>query len=163
MRNGERMNLFLTGIIAGVFGTFIMDFLNHLFARAGLLSKIDIGMIGRMSSGWMHGRIRYRHPSEMKQVTNEKFYGYITHYLIGVLFALVYVISWYYLMGRPISPLWALAYGIATTVGSLFLIYPSMGLGMLGRRSSEVIKSPLSSLANHTFYGIGLAIGIALI
>ena len=157
------MNLFLTGIIAGILGTLIMDSLNHLFARAGMLSKIDIGMIGRMSSGWIHGNFSYSHPSELKQVTNEILYGYIAHYAIGVGFAIMYVYSWNFLIGGPISPMWAFAYGIATTVGSLFLIYPSMGLGILGRYSAEGIKAPLSSLANHTFYGVGLAIGIALI
>jgi hypothetical protein len=157
------MNLFLTGVIAGVLGTLIMDSLNYLFSRSGMLSKIDLKMIGRMSSGWIRGNFYYRHPSEMKQVTKETLYGYIAHYAIGVVFALVYVLSWYYLIGMPISSLWAFVYGIATTAGSLMLIYPSMGLGMLGIRSPEGIKAPLSSLANHTFYGIGLSIGIALI
>ena len=120
-------------------------------------------MIGRMSAGWAHGKFYYSHPSEMKQVTNEKLYGYIAHYAIGVGFALIYVYSWNYLIGGHISPKWALAYGIATTVGSLFLIYPSMGMGMLGKRSPEGIKAPLSSFANHTFFGVGMAIGIVLI
>jgi len=163
MGNAGRMNLFLTGVIAGVLGTLMMDSVNNLFARAEILSKIDIGMIGRMSSGWIHGNFHYRHPSEIKQIKNEKLYGYIAHYVIGVGFALIYVFSFDYLIGGPISPIWALAYGIATTAGSLFLIYPFMGLGMLGLRSPEGIKSPLSSLVNHTFYGVGLAIGIALI
>jgi hypothetical protein len=99
----------------------------------------------------------------MKQVTNENLYGYIAHYAIGVGFALIFVYSWDLLIGGPISPIWALAYGIATTAGSLFFIYPSMGMGILGRCSSEGIKAPLSSFANHTFFGVGMAIGIALI
>ncbi|MDH3816802.1 MAG: DUF2938 family protein, partial [Acidobacteriota bacterium] len=59
-------------------------------------------------------------------------------------------------------PVWALAYGLATTVASLFFVYPSMGLGVAGRRSPEGMRAPLSSLANHLFYGVGLAGGIAL-
>jgi len=60
------MDLIVTGIVAGVLGTLVMDFLNHLFARTGMLLKIDVGMIGRMSAGWAHGRFRYRHPGEMQ-------------------------------------------------------------------------------------------------
>jgi hypothetical protein len=140
----------------------VMDSLNHLFARTGMLLKIDIRMIGRMSVGWAHGRFRYRSPGEMEQVANEKLYGYITHYTIGVGLALTYVLSWDLLVGGPASPVWALVYGVATTVASLFFVLPSMGLGVLGRRSPEGIRSPLSSLANHLFYGVGIAVAVAL-
>ena len=156
------MDLIITGIVAGVLGTLMMDSLNHLFARTGMLSKIEVGMIGRMSAGWARGRFRYRHPDEMEQVANEMLYGYITHYTIGVGFAVPYVLGWDLLVGGPVSPLWTLSYGVATTVASLFFVYPSMGLGVCGRRSPEGIRSPLSSLANHLFYGVGMAVVVAL-
>jgi len=66
------------------------------------------------------------------------------------------------MFGRPISPVWALTYGLGTTVASYFFVYPSMGLGVFGLRSPEGMRAPLSSLANHLFYGVGLAAGIAL-
>ena len=155
------MDLILTGVVAGVLGTLVMDSLNHLFARTGMLSKIDIGMIGRMSAGWARWRFRYRHPGEMEQVSNEMLYGYITHYAIGVGLAVTYVLGWDLLVGGPASPVWALAYGVATTVASHFFVFPSMGLGVFGRRSPEGIRSPLSSLANHLFYGVGMAVAVA--
>ena len=156
------MDLIVTGVVAGVLGTLAMDSLNLFFARTGMLLKIDVAMIGRMGVGWVHGRFRYGHPSEMEQVENEKFYGYVTHYTIGVALALPYVLGWDLLVGGPASPLWALAYGVATTVASYFLVFPSMGFGVLGRRSPEGMRAPLSSLANHLFYGVGLAVGVAL-
>jgi len=157
------MDLIVTGVVAGVLGTLAMDALNLLFARTGMISKIEVGMIGRMGVGWAHGRFRYRHPSEMEQVANEMLYGYVTHYAIGVGLAVPYVLGWDLLVGGPASPAWALAYGIATTVASYFFVYPSMGLGVCGSRSPDGIKAPLSSLANHLFYGVGLAVGIALV
>jgi uncharacterized membrane protein YeaQ/YmgE (transglycosylase-associated protein family) len=157
------MDLVVTGVVAGVLGTLVMDSLNHLFARAGMISKIDVGMIGRMAVGWAHGRFRYRSPSEMEQVANEKLYGYITHYTIGVGLAVPYVLGWDLLVGGPASPVWALAYGVATTVASYFFVFPSMGLGVFGRRSPEGIRAPLSSLANHLFYGVGIAVAVALV
>jgi len=81
---------------------------------------------------------------------------------IGVVLALTYVLGWDLLVGGPASPVWAIVYGIATTVASHFFVYPSMGLGVFGRRSPEGIKVPLSSLANHLFYGVGLAVAVAL-
>ena len=157
------MDLVVTGVVAGVLGTLVMDSLNLLFARTGMLSKIEVGMIGRMAAGWARGRFRYGHPSEMEQAANEMLYGYVAHYAIGVGLAVPYVLGWDLLVGGPASPVWALAYGVATTVASLFFVFPSMGLGVFGRRSPEGIRAPLSSLANHLFYGVGLAVGIAVL
>jgi hypothetical protein len=157
------MDLIVTGVAAGVLGTLVMDTFNYLFARTGMLLKIDMSMLGRMAAGWAQGRFLYRSPNEMKQVTNEKLYGYITHYAIGVGLAVPYVLGWDILVGGPASPIWALAYGLATTVASYCIVFPSMGLGMFGRRSPEGIKAPLSAIANHLFYGIGIAVAVALV
>ena len=156
------MDLIVAGVGAGVLGTAVMDALNHLFARTGMLSKIEVGMIGRMSAGWARGRFRYGHPGEMQQVANEVLYGYVTHYAIGVGLSVPYVLGWDLLIGGPASPVWALAYGVATTVASWFYVYPSMGLGVCGRRSPDGLRAPLSSLANHLFFGLGMAAAVAL-
>ena len=156
------MDLVVTGVVAGVLGTLVMDSLNLLFARTGMISKIDVAMIGRMAVGWAHGRFRYGHPREMEQVANEVLYGYVTHYAIGMSLAVPYVLGWDLLVGGPASPVWALVYGVATTVASYFFVFPSMGFGAFGRRSAEGIKAPLSSLANHLFYGVGMAVAITL-
>ena len=157
------MDTVYTGVLAGVLGTLAMDVLNHLFAWAGVLLKIDVAMIGRMSAGWALGRFCYRHPEEMEPTAHEMLYGYLTHYAIGVGFALTYVLGWDLLVGGPASPIWALAYGFATTIVSLFLVYPSMGLGVFGRRSPEPVKSFFSPMANHLFYGMGMAVAVALV
>jgi hypothetical protein len=156
------MDLFVTGVAAGVLGTLVMDTLNCLFARTGVIARIDVRMIGRMSAGWTHARFRYRNPNEITPVANEALYGYITHYTIGVVLAVAYVFGWDFLIGGPVSPVWALVYGVATTAASHLLIYPSMGLGVFGRRAPDGIRSPLSSLANHVFFGVGMALAIAL-
>ena len=164
LRLGEHevVDLVVTGVFAGVLGTFVMDSLNHLFFRTGMILKIDVGMIGRMAVGWAHGRFRYCSPDEMEKVSNEKLWGFMTHYAIGVGFAVPFVLGWDLFVGGPASPAWALVYGVATTVASLFLVYPSMGLGSYGRRSPEGVKAPLSSLANHLFFGVGMAVALAL-
>ena len=156
------MNLTVEVLAAGVLGTMAMDLGNFLFFRAGFLSKIEVGMIGRMAIGWTRGRLRYRHPGEMEGGKNERAWGFITHYAIGVAFAFPYVAGWQILAGGPASPVWAVGYGLATTVASWFFVYPSMGFGALGRRSPEGLKAVLSPLVNHFFYGLGMAGGIAL-
>ena len=157
------MDLLLTGIAAGVLGTLVMDLLNSLVARTGVFLKIDVAMIGRMVAGWTRGRFRYGHPEEIEQVPNQMVYGYLAHFAMGVGLAVLFVLSWDLWIGRPVSPLWAVIYGVATSAVSFFFIYPSMGVGEFGRRSPERIKAFITPLANHFFYGVGLAIGVELI
>jgi hypothetical protein len=159
----DMMDVVLQGVAAGVLGTLVMDLGNLLLARAGIISKIDLGMIGRMAAGWTRGRFRYRHPVEMDEVARETLYGYFTHYAIGVSFAVPYVLGWALMVGGPASPAWALAYGVATTAASWFFVYPAMGFGALGRRSPDGLRAVLSPLANHFFFGLGMAVGIAFV
>jgi len=157
------VNPILLGIMAGIAGTLVMDVMNHVLSRMGVVLNIDIRMIGRVSAGWMHGRFRYRCPQEIEEAGGEWVLGYVTHYSISVLFALIYVLGWHFLIGGPLSVGWALVYGIATTIASQCLVFPSMGLGLFGWQSPHGLRAPLSSLANHTFFGIGMALAIALL
>jgi hypothetical protein len=161
--DGGVMDLVVSALAAGMLGTLVMDLLNQLLSRSGVILKIDVGMIGRMSAGWARGRFRYRHPREIEPVAHELLLGYFTHYAIGIALALIYVLGWSFLMGGSPSPGWALVFGIATTVASHFFVFPSMGLGVCGRLSPDGIKAPLSALANHLFFGVGMAVAIAFV
>ena len=140
-----------------------MDALNHPFYRLGMLSKIEVAMIGRMAAGWARGRFVYGNPGEMRQAAHETRLGYLAHYAIGIGLAGLYVTGWHFLVGGPVSAGWAVVYGLATTAASYFFVYPCMGLGVFGRRSPESGKSMLSPLANHLFFGVGMGVGIALV
>ena len=157
------MDLLITGIVAGVIGTIVMDLLNNLVARTGAFLKIDVVMIVRMAAGWTRGRFRYDHPDEMEHVSNEMLYGYLMHFGIGVGLAVPFIIIWGLSTGNIVPPVWAFLYGVSTTAASFFFVYPSMGLGVCGMKSPEKIEAFISPLANHLFYGIGLAVGVALL
>jgi len=163
VNGGGVMDLLITGIVAGLLGTLAMDLFNNLVARTGIFLKIDVAMIGRMAVGWGHGRFRYEHPDEMEQVPNEMLYGYLAHFAIGVGLAVPFVLIWGFCVEKPLSPLWAVIYGVTTTAASFFFVYPSMGLGAFGRRSPERVKAFITPLANHLFYGLGLSVGVMLI
>jgi len=97
------MDVIVTAIEVGVVATLVMDLLNFIFSRFGIISKIDVRMIGRMAAGWTYGRFFYGHPNEMKHVRNEVLFGYITHYAIGISLSLPYVLGWNLLIGEPVS------------------------------------------------------------
>lgn len=157
------MDLIISGIVAGVIGTIVMDLLNNLVARTGMFLKIDVVMIGRMAAGWTRGRFRYKHPDEMEHIPNETIYGYLMHFGIGVGLAVPFILIWGLLFGNIVPPVWAFLYGVSTTAASFFFVYPSMGLGVCGMKSPEKTKAIISPLVNHFFYGVGMALGVALV
>lgn len=53
---GELIHPILIALVAGVLGTVVMDIMNHFLTRLGLIQKIEINMIGRMTAGWLRGR-----------------------------------------------------------------------------------------------------------
>jgi hypothetical protein len=156
------MTLVPAGVVMGVSGTVAMDVLNFVFSRAGIITRIDFGTIGRMAAGWLKGRFRYGHPNEMREVRHETLYGVMAHYSIGVGLAVPLVIGWDWMIGGPVSPIWAVVYGVATTAASWFFVYPCLGFGAFGRRSADGLKAVYSPLANHLFYGLGMAVGMGL-
>lgn len=156
------MDLVVVGFIAGVLGTLAMDLLNDLVSRTGVILKIDVAMIGRMAASWTHVHFRHRHPEQIHQVPNEMVYGYVAHYATGVVLAIAFILGWDFWVGGLPSTAWTIAYAVVTTVASFLFVYPLMGLGVFGRRSPARIKAFITPLANHLFYGWGLAVGIAL-
>lgn len=99
----------------------------------------------------------------MQPIAHEKLCGVITHYGIGIGLAVAYVLGWVFMVEGPVLTFWTLIYGVATTMASWFFVYPSMGLGMFGRLSPDGIRASLSSLANHLFFGMGMAVSFLLV
>lgn len=90
--------------------------------------------------------------------------GWIAHYAIGVVLALVFVAispgNW---LARPKLPP-ALLYGIGTVMLPLFILQPSLGLGIAASRAPRPWRARLKSLVTHTVFGIGLyvcALGVS--
>jgi hypothetical protein len=157
------MELILTGIFIGILGTVVMDVGNILFASFGLINRVDLSILGRMAVGWTRGRFVYDNPDELEPVAVEKLLGGLTHYGIGICLAFVYVLGWAWLHGGKLSTGWVLMYGVCTTAMSYFLVYPSMGLGVFGLKSTDGIRNMYSSLANHIFFGTGMALAVLLL
>lgn len=80
----------------------------------------------------------------------------LSHYTIGVAFALVFVAltsgDW---LARP-TLLPTLLYGIGTVVFPFFIMQPSFGLGIAASRTPKPAQARLKSLVTHTGFGVGL-------
>ena len=120
-------------IAIGIGATLIMDLWNLFLKRAFSIPSLNYCLLGRWLRHMPGGTFRHASITAAPQKPFECTVGWIAHYTIGVVFALVLVVltsgDW---LARP-TLLLALLYGIGTVVFPFFIMQPSFGLG-IGRQ-----------------------------
>ena len=122
--------------------------------------KIGPEMIGRWAAGLARGQWRHEDISAEQPVRGELWLGFAAHYLTGI------VLTQGYLAAAGRGGRWpgvpgAVAYGVATGVLPLLLMYPSMGYGLGGRRSGDARRLVCSMLLGHAAFGAGIGLSAA--
>ncbi len=140
----------------GLGATALVDLWNALLKRAVGLRSLDYCLLGRWIRHMANGTFRHVSITDTPQKPLECAVGWVVHYTIGVVLTVVFVLvasgDW---LSRP--TLWpALLYGIGTVVFPLFVMQPSLGLGVASSRTSNPTQARLKSLATHAVFGVGL-------
>ena len=134
----------------------VMDFWNLLLKRAFGIPSLNYCLLGRWLRHMPAGTFRHANITAAPQKPAECTVGWIAHYTIGVVFAVVFIAlmsgEW---LARP-TLLPALLYGIGTVAFPFFLMQPSLGLGVAASRTPRPVQARLKSLATHTVFGLGL-------
>ncbi len=148
-------------ILMGVFATFIMDFLaGVLVKRKFIHSFITPEAIGRWFLYLFRGKFIHKDIHKTPALTNEKLWCFISHYLIGIFLAGIYL---FLELKAPIirDQIWMpLIFGIATVFLPWFWLLPSIGLGFMASKSSNRSLILRTNLVNHTNFGLGLFIWV---
>jgi hypothetical protein len=143
-----------------------MDLWNLFLKRAFNIPSLNYCLLGRWLRHMPAGTFRHASIAAAPQKPFECMVGWIAHYTIGVVFALVLVIltsgEW---LARP-TLLLALLYGIGTVAFPFFIMQPSLGLGVAASRTPKPMQARLKSLGTHTVFGVGLyvcALGVSYV
>lgn len=156
---------YILGAIAiGMGATLVMDLWNLFLKRTFSIPSLNYCLLGRWLRHMSGGTFRHASIAAALQKPFECKVGWIAHYTIGVVFALVFVVltsgDW---LGRP-TLLPALLYGIGTVVFPFFIMQPSFGLGIAASRTPKPTQARLKSFMTHAVFGGGLyvsALGVS--
>lgn len=142
-------------IIIGIGATIVFDLWQVLLRSVGV-KTMNMAFIGRWAGHLARGRFAHDSIMAAPAIGGERALGWLVHYATGVAFAgaLVAVAGNGWLKVPSLAP--ALAVGIATVGAPLFVMQPSMGLGVASSRTPTPLKNCLHSLANHAVFGLGL-------
>src|ERR1051325_1684222 len=144
-------------ILLGIGATLSMDVWNLLLKRALGIPSLNYCLLGRWFCYMPTGTFRHPNIGAASPRAHECTVGWMAHYTIGVTLALTFVVvfasaDW---LARP-TLLPALLYGIGTVGFPLFIMQPSLGLGVASSRSPNPARARLKSLMTHSVFGLGL-------
>jgi hypothetical protein len=143
-------------VVIGLGASLLMDLWNLLLKRAFGIPSLNYCLLGRWLRHMPEGTLRHANINAARPKPFECTVGWVAHYSIGVVLALVFIVltSREWLAQPTLLP--ALLYGIVTVVFPFFIMQPSFGLGIAGSRTPSPTQARFKSLATHTVFGLGL-------
>lgn len=156
----------MAGVSVGVLATLTMDAVMVLASRLGgeafTSEKTSAEFIGRWAGNLARRRWRYADIATATPLRGEAAIGLATHYVTGITLTECYLTTLRLLGLRP-DPLKAMAFGVATSLLPLLILYPSWGYGWFGLRSDEASRMIRIMLLGHIAFGGGIGLWTALL
>ena len=147
------------GIVSGLIATIIFDLFNYSLNFAYDIDKPKWNLLGRYFLDYKEGKFIRKSLSEDEVLDNELIWGYFFHYLIGVIYGLLFVILNYLLFDYP-SIFLAYVFGFTTVLGGWCFLMPfAYNLGFFASKKENRIKFLAQNLIAHFVFGTGLFIG----
>ena len=149
-------DLLLRAVLIGVGATLVMDLWALLLKRLFNAPSLDYAMVGRWIGHLRRGRLTHPGIARSAPIAGERAIGWIAHYAIGVLFALLLLALWGPAWAARPTLLPALIVGIATVAAPFLILQPGMGAGIAASKLPKPGVARLRSLMAHASFGIGL-------
>ena len=148
------------GIISGLFATFIFDLFQSSLKYAYGIEKPKWNLLGRYFLGYKESKFIRKTLIDDEELDNELLWGYFFHYLIGIIYGIVFVIFNFLLFDYP-SILMAYIFGFSTVLGSWCFLMPfAYNLGFFASKSEGRTNLLVQNLIAHFVFGTGLFIGL---
>lgn len=150
-------------ILMGIFATFFMDFFAGFLVKRKLIhSFIEPEAVGRWFLSMFRGKFIHKDIHKTPALKNEKFWCFISHYLIGIVLAGIYL---FLELKAPAirNQIWLpLIFGITTVFLPWFWLLPGIGLGFMASKSPNRSLILRTNLVNHTNFGLGLFLWVVI-
>ena len=154
---------FVEMVLMGVLATLFMDLLSILLGKSKIIHQlIEPQVVGRWTLYMFRGKFIHKDIHKTPALNNEKSVALLSHYLIGIVLAGIYLLLE---LKEPTirHQLWMpLIFGLATVLLPWLWLYPSMGIGFLALKTPKVSPYIITSLVNHTNFGLGLVLWIVV-
>ena len=147
---------FISAIVIGLGATLLMDAWALIMRFTFNIPSLNYCMVGRWICLMPGGVFTHSSIAEAPRMKLECTAGWLAHYLIGAIFALMLVVltsgSW---LEKP-TFIPALLFGVGTVLVPFLIMQPSFGLGVAAAKTPNPNQARLRSIMAHGVFGIGL-------
>jgi Protein of unknown function (DUF2938) len=143
-------------LLIGIGATAVLDLWSILLKRLFGIPPADWSMVGRWFGHFPRGQFVHDSIRAASPVRGETLIGWIAHYAIGILYAVLLLAIWGLDWARQPTLLPALILALLTLVAPFFIMQPGMGAGIAASRMPNPAQARLRSLLNHGVFGVGL-------
>jgi len=152
--------ILLQGIISGLFATIMFDLFQISLNFGYGIDKPKWNLLGRYFLGYKESKFIRKNLIDDEELENELLWGYFFHYLIGIIYGIVFVILNFLLFNYP-SIFLAYIFGFSTVLGAWCFLMPfAYNLGFFASKSEQRINLLTQNLIAHFVFGTGLFIGL---
>ena len=150
----------IQGLISGIIATIIFDIFQQTLSYAYGVDRPKWNLIGRYFLGYKKGIYTRVSISDDVDEKNELIWGYMIHYLIGIIYGIFYVSLNLFIFNYP-SILIAYFVGLISVLGAWCYLMPfAFNLGFFASKSESRLKTISQNLIAHFIFGTGLFIGL---
>lgn len=142
----------------GIVATAVLDGWALFISRAFGAPVTNWGRVGRWISGLPGGVYRSVPIADAAPVAHESAIGWLTHYVVGVIYAFAYLAI---AGAASVEPTLASAvlFGIATVLAPWLILQPGLGLGFFASAAARPNLTRTLNVISHTIFGVGLYLG----
>ncbi|MCJ8318273.1 MAG: DUF2938 domain-containing protein [Colwellia sp.] len=153
------MDLVIKIIVVGIFATVIIDIWATFSNRLFKLPRTNWAMVGRWLGHLPNGKFIHNPVSASPKINYENIIGWMFHYLIGVIYAALYVVVVIWGVGNETSLLTAWIFGLFTLLSPWLILQPALGLGIFAVKAPRPNMVRLQNFSLHSIFGIALYYG----
>jgi len=157
------MTIYSEMTLMGIVATLYMDFFALLLGELKIIDQqIKPEAIGRWTLYMFRGKFTHKDINKTPAMKIEKTMAFLSHYVIGIALAGAYLLleSQFPALRRQISS--PAIFGLGTVLLPWLWLYPSLGLGVMASRKAARSPYIIASLVNHTNFGVGLLLWVAI-
>ncbi len=146
----------ISAILIGLGATLTTDLWALFLKRTFKITAPNYCLVGRWLRHMPEGTFKHSNIASAPQKSAECTVGWIAHYMIGITFAIAFLVlagnDW--LQYPKLIP--AITFGVVTVLMPFFIMQPAFGLGLAASKTSNPNQARFRSLMNHTVFGAGL-------
>ena len=145
----------LSAVAIGLGATLFMDLCALVLSRVFGFTRANYCWVGRWVCYMPQGIFTHASIAASSKKPLECAVGWISHYVIGSLYAVVLVtLTSGWLMRPTLLP--AVFFGVATVLVPFLVMHPAFGLGIAASKTPAPGQARLKSVVAHTTFGLGM-------